>query len=197
MIVLSAFEPFGVDALNSSYEVLREVVATMDERFVTLVTLPVSFERCAKTLFDAIFSHHPSHVVCFGQAAGRGAITVERTARNVVAAQLDNDGVTPTSTVVRDGAAATLESTLPVDELIEVARASGATAQESHSAGEYVCNALFFTLQHQLASTNVRSGFVHLPIIEEQRALHGDVDFLSREVQVRAVRAMVELLLAT
>jgi pyroglutamyl-peptidase len=40
----------------------------------------------------------------------------------------------------------------------------------SQTAGTFVCNQVFYALQHALAGQVVRSGFVHLPLLPEQAA---------------------------
>ena len=193
MILLSAFAPFGADEINSSFEVLSAVTSLLDPSSVVLVTLPVSFERCSAVLFEAIERHHPTTVVCFGQAAGRAAITVETTAVNIVGDVADSDGVTRARSPIVLGAPNEFATTLPTELLLVAARGEGVNAQRSNTAGEYVCNFLFYNLQLQLANEKIRSGFVHLPIIEQQCCVHPESAFMELADQVRAVRAMVEL----
>lgn len=194
MILLSAFEPFGADDFNSSLEVLSAVVSQMERSDVVFVTLPVSFERCTSVLFEAIEFHRPTTVLCFGQAAGRGAITVETTAVNVACDVADNDGAVRFRSAIALDAPDELATTLPVDLLVNTAQAQGVDAQISNSAGEYVCNFLFYTVQLRLEDEEVSSGFIHLPITEKQREAHPDSDYMALDDQVLAVRAMIDAL---
>jgi pyroglutamyl-peptidase len=197
VILLSAFEPFGDDDINSSYEVLIDVVEELIDTRIGFITLPVSYERAVTLIHQEIALRQPTYVVCFGQAAGRAAITVETTANNVVGVLRDNDNAVLEEGVVVKGAQTTLASTLPVAALIAAARNVGVDAQESHSAGEYVCNYLFYSLQHHLSNSPVASGFVHLPIIESQLEVHREIAHVTQADQVRAVSAMVRTLLAS
>jgi pyroglutamyl-peptidase len=49
-------------------------------------------------------------------------------------------------------------------------RAAGFPASVSQTAGTFVCNQVFYGLQHALAGQGVHSGFMHLPLLPEQAA---------------------------
>jgi pyroglutamyl-peptidase len=49
-------------------------------------------------------------------------------------------------------------------------RAGGFPASVSQTAGTFVCNQVFYALQHALAGLGVHSGFMHLPLLPEQAA---------------------------
>jgi pyroglutamyl-peptidase len=49
-------------------------------------------------------------------------------------------------------------------------KAAGFPASVSQTAGTFVCNQVFYALQHTLAVLGVHSGFVHLPLLPEQAA---------------------------
>jgi pyroglutamyl-peptidase len=42
-------------------------------------------------------------------------------------------------------------------------REAGIAASVSQTAGTFVCNQVFYRLQHALAGSEVRSGFIHVP----------------------------------
>ena len=54
--------------------------------------------------------------------------------------------------------------------LVASLRAAGFPASVSQTAGTFVCNQVFYALQHALAAQPVRSGFVHLPLLPAQAA---------------------------
>jgi pyroglutamyl-peptidase len=45
------------------------------------------------------------------------------------------------------------------------AGAAGVRAEVSFSAGSFVCNQVFFGLQHRLRRRKVRGGFLHVPAL--------------------------------
>ena len=82
----------------------------------------------------------------------------------------DNAGQQPIDEAVVPGAAAAYFSTLPIKAIVAALRGAGAPAAVSPSAGSYVCNHVFFGLQHALVGSSVRNGFMHLPLLPEQAA---------------------------
>jgi pyroglutamyl-peptidase len=99
---------------------------------------------------QAIRETQPRLVLALGQAGGRSDLSIERVAINVDDARIaDNAGAQPVDTpVVADG--------LP--------------ASVSQTADTYVCNHVFYGLQHHLAGSGVRSGFMHIPYLPAQAA---------------------------
>jgi pyroglutamyl-peptidase len=59
---------------------------------------------------------------------------------------------------------------LPIKSLVAGLKAAGYPASVSQTAGTFVCNQVFYTLQHTLAGLGVNSGFMHLPLLPEQAA---------------------------
>ena len=47
-------------------------------------------------------------------------------------------------------------------------QAKGIPASLSYSAGTFVCNHLFYGVQHYLLGSGVRHGFIHIPLLPEQ-----------------------------
>ena len=47
--------------------------------------------------------------------------------------------------------------------MVKAVREAGIAASVSQTAGTFVCNQVFYLLQHALAGTAIRSGFIHVP----------------------------------
>ena len=47
--------------------------------------------------------------------------------------------------------------------MVKALRDAGFAAAVSQTAGTFVCNQVFYLLQHRLAGAGVRSGFIHMP----------------------------------
>ena len=93
--------------------------------------------------------------------------------------------------VVR-GAPAAYFARLPVKAMLAALKQAGIPAELSHSAGTYVCNALFYSLMHALASRpGMRGGFIHVPFAPAQARLRG-LSGMASEKTVRALRILVE-----
>jgi pyroglutamyl-peptidase len=172
-ILVTGFEPFGGEAINPSAEVARALHGrTVDGVRVVGVVLPCVFGAAIDVLRDALDRHRPQLVLALGQAAGRAGFSLERVAINLDDARIaDNAGGQPIDCPVVAGAAAARFSTLPVKAMVAALRAAGHPAELSNSAGTFVCNHLFYGLQHWLRPRrSVRSGFMHLPLLPEQAA---------------------------
>ncbi|WP_090044071.1 pyroglutamyl-peptidase I [Limnohabitans sp. 2KL-27] len=171
-ILLTGFEPFGGQSINPSWEVARALQgAVIAGAQVTAVQLPCVFAQALPALQHALAQHRPDIALALGQAEGRCDFSVERVAINVQDARIpDNAGAQPIDVPVIDGGPAAYFSTLPIKSLVVGLKAAGFPASVSHTAGTFVCNQVFYALQHTLAGLGVLSGFMHLPLLPEQAA---------------------------
>lgn len=168
-VLVTGFAPFAGDPDNPSGDVLPLLKAawTRPEPLVTAV-LPVVFGAAGDRVAELVDAHRPSLVVALGLAGGRPGVTPERVAVNLDDARIpDNAGARPCDLPVVAGAPAAYFSTLPVKAATAALRGAGVPADLSHTAGSFVCNHVFFRLQHLLAGSDVRSGFVHVPTTAE------------------------------
>ncbi|MBP8149914.1 MAG: pyroglutamyl-peptidase I [Limnohabitans sp.] len=171
-ILVTGFEPFGGQSLNPSWEVARALHGLqLQGAQVTAVQLPCVFAQALPALQQALAQHRPDIVLALGQAEGRCDFSVERVAINVQDARIpDNAGAQPIDVPVIAGGPAAYFSTLPIKSLVAGLKAAGFPASVSQTAGTFVCNQVFYALQHTLAGLGVHSGFVHLPLLPEQAA---------------------------
>ena len=191
MILLTGFEPFGKATLNPSGEIVKQISS---ENIVAAI-LPVAYAQSAERLLQLIAEHNPDVVICLGQAEGRIQITPERIAINLDDARLaDNEGVMRNEVpIVVDGPVA-YESTLPIKEIVKAINKAGVPAAVSLSAGAFLCNHVFYVAQDHFKGTKVRSGFVHVPLMDEQAGEFPGLPTMPLEQMVTAVRAMLEVL---
>lgn len=171
-ILLTGFAPFGGQSLNPSWEVARALHGTVVQGAqVNAVQLPCAFAQALPALQQALALHRPSLVLALGQAEGRCDLSIERVASNVMDARIaDNAGAQPIDVPVVAGGPAAYFSSLPIKALVAGLRAAGFPASVSSTAGTFVCNQVFYALQHALAGQGVPSGFMHLPLLPEQAA---------------------------
>ncbi|MFI8776876.1 pyroglutamyl-peptidase I [Brachybacterium paraconglomeratum] len=193
-VLLTGFAPFDGAATNESWEAVREAVPALVARGVDAeaVELPVEFGTASERLEEAVRGLRPRLVVAVGLAAGRTAITPERVAINIRDARIpDNAGASPVDEPVVPGAPVGRFSTLPVKAMVAALAADGVPAAVSQTAGTYVCNDVFYALQHLLATDpaleGIRGGFVHVP----------SADVLDSPTAARALVRMVEVALST
>jgi pyroglutamyl-peptidase len=175
-ILVTGFEPFGGGAINPSAEVARALHGrTIGGVRVVGVVLPCVFGAAIDALRDALDRHRPPLVLALGQAAGRAGFSLERVAINVDDARIaDNAGAQPIDVPVVARGAPAYFATLPIKAMCAALREAGHPAEVSNSAGTFVCNHVFYGLQHALRHRrSVRSGFMHLPLLPEQAAGRG------------------------
>ena len=190
-VLLTGFEPFGKATSNPSGEIVKQIKG---ENIVTAI-LPVAYAQSAEALLALIEQHNPDVVISLGQAEGRTQITPERIAINLDDARLaDNEGVSRIDEPILEDGPVAYESTLPIKEFVSAITAAGIPAAVSLSAGAFLCNHIFYVAQNRLKGTKVRSGFVHVPLMDEQAAEFPGLPTMPLDQMVKAVRAMLEVL---
>jgi len=169
-VLISGFKPFGGATLNPS-ELLVNVLERDQIPGVELFTviLPVEFDRSAEILLEKVKQIQPDLVIAFGQAEGRAAINPEKFAINLDDARIpDNSGDERKDIVIDKNGSDSYVTTLPIEMMVDAMKRAGYPADISLSAGAFVCNHIFYKLQKTLSGSNIRSGFVHLPLVTEQ-----------------------------
>jgi pyroglutamyl-peptidase len=201
-VLLTGFEPFDKAAVNPSWEAVRQLDGVSLSEGVTMVAhcLPCAFATAAETLLQLINELQPAMVIATGLGPGRSDISIERVAINVNDARIpDNLGAQPIDTAVVEGGPAAYFSTLPIKGMVKAVRDAGIAASVSQTAGTFVCNQVYYRLQHALAGTGVRSGFIHVPGLPESgepsMALSTTVEGL-RVAALAAWQAQADIVLA-
>lgn len=190
-VLLTGFEPFGKATLNPSAEIVKRI----SEPNVVTAILPVAYAQSAERLISLINEHNPDVVICLGQAEGRKEITPERVAINLDDARLaDNEGVLRNDVKILEEGPEAYFSTLPVKDFVEAIKAKGVPAAVSLSAGAFLCNHVFYVAQNKFANSHVRSGFVHVPLMDEQAGEFPGLPTMPLEQMITAVKAMLEAL---
>ena len=190
-ILLTGFEPFGNATSNPSGEIVKQI--RMDNLFTAI--LPVAYTKSAEHLLLLTAEHNPDVVICLGQAEGRTQITPEKVAINLDDARLaDNEGVLRSDVKILEDGPDAYFSTLPVKDIVEAIKNAGIPAAVSLSAGAFLCNHVFYIAQNKFAGTHVRSGFVHVPLMDSQAPEFPGLPTMPLDQMVTAVRAMLEVL---
>ena len=171
-VLLTGFEPFGGDSVNSSQETVK-AVACGEFGGIELITdiLPVSFNRVEKALCGLIYETDPDVVIMLGQSGLSNCGKIERVALNLMdSANGDNDGYTPDEETICPDAPPAYFTQLPVKKLRDYLIQTGIPAKTSSSAGLYVCNRTYFAALHHIASAgkNTKAVFIHLPEISDE-----------------------------
>ncbi len=191
-ILLTAFEPFGGDTMNSAMETMRACDTSALSAEVRRLEVPTVFYESIEVVQQAIRDFRPDVILCLGQAGGRFALTPERVAINVNDARIpDNTGRQPVDEpIFADGPAAYFSS-LPFKAMVASIQAAGVPASVSNTAGTFVCNHLMYGVLHTLAQNcpTCIGGFMHLPYLKEQVTERPETPSLSLEDLARGLRA--------
>ena len=192
---MTGFEPFGGDQINPSWEIAKALngqkIAGVN---IIARMLPCVFGEALKVLQQSIDEVNPDLVLALGQEGGRSDFSIERIAINIDDARIaDNAGAQPIDQPVVNGAPAAYFSTLPIKTMVAELRAAGHPASVSQTAGTFVCNHVFFGLQHALHGSGVRSGFMHLPLLPAQAARLAGQPSMALEQMLAGVSLALEL----
>ena len=196
-ILVTGFEPFGGETVNPSAEVARALDGrTIDGVLVHGLVLPCVFGASIEALRSALNRQRPQLVLALGLAAGREGFTPERVAINLDDARIaDNALAQPIDEPVVAHGPAAYFTTLPIKAMVAALRAAGQPASVSHSAGTFVCNHLFYGLQHMTKRRRgTRSGFMHLCALSGQA---GEAPSLPLTTLVQGVAITLATALAT
>lgn len=202
-VLVTGFEPFGGMPLNPSGAVAQALHGRVLEAGgvsarVAGVVLPCVFGQSLQVLEEALAQYRPRLVLGLGQADGRTDLSVERVAINVDDARIpDNAGAQPVDLPVVASGPAAYFSTLPIKAIVAALKAAGHPASISQTGGTFVCNHVFYGLQHRLAGSGVRSGFLHVPLLPQQAARGAGVSppSMALALQVEAVTLALQVAL--
>ena len=190
-VLLTGFEPFGSASSNPSGEIVKQISG---DNIVTAI-LPVAYTQSAERLLALIAEHNPDVVISLGQAEGRTQITPERVAINLDDARLaDNEGVMRNDVKILEDGPDAYFSTLPIKEIVEAIKVAGVPAAVSLSAGAFLCNHVFYIAQNKFAGTQVRSGFIHVPLMESQASEFPGLPTMPLDQMVTAIQTMLEVI---
>jgi pyroglutamyl-peptidase len=196
-LMLTAFEPFGGEAINPSLEAARQAEKIdFPATLLRVVELPVDRHRAIEVALDALEATRPDIVIMLGEGGGRYRITPERVAINVDDFRIpDNAGNQPRGEPIIEGGPVGYFSTLPISAITERLVAAHVPAEISNSAGTYLCNRLFYSVMHHIAINGlpISAGFIHVPYLYEQVLAKKDLPGMPRETIVEGVRLAIEV----
>lgn len=203
-VLLTGFEPFNKETINPAWEAVRALDGWSEEGFVVRARqLPCVFGAAIATIAAAVDELQPALAIAVGQAGGRNDLSIERVAINVDDAPIpDNDQrQLVDQPIAADGPAAYF-STLPIKAIVQALRAAGLPASVSQTAGTFVCNHVFYGLMHHAAqgartSAAMRAGFIHIPYLPQQAAVHPGAASMSLADMIAGLRIAVRTALAT
>ncbi|MCC8379498.1 pyroglutamyl-peptidase I [Xenorhabdus sp. PB30.3] len=196
-ILVTAFEPFGGDATNPSWEAIKRLQGSrVGDANIEVHQLPCIFDTSLTQLYTIIDKYQPELVISVGLAGGRPDITVERVAININDARIaDNAGNQPIDTPIIASGPAAYFSSLPIKAMVKALNISGIPATASQTAGTFVCNHVMYGLLHYLTQKYpaARGGFIHVPYLPEQATEYTNMPSMSLEIITSALKMAIEV----
>ena len=194
-LLLTAFDPFGGDAVNPALEAVKLVADKIGRFEIVKLEVPTVFRKSIERVAQAIEEEKPDAVLCIGQAGGRFEITPERVAINIDDARIaDNKNNTPIDEIIRKDGENAYFSTLPIKALVAELTKNNIPAAISNTAGTFVCNHIMYESLY-LSKTkfnNFSAGFIHIPYIKEQVENKPDIPFMQLEMIIDALKIIIE-----
>jgi pyroglutamyl-peptidase len=197
-ILLTGFEPFGSATINPSGQLVHRLAAedlSADEIELITEILPVAARHAPAIIEQRLIELQPDYCVMLGLAEGRAAISIERVAINLLDFRIpDNANDQPIDEPVVLGGPEAYFNTLPVRTMRDSSIASGIPTELSLTAGAFVCNQVFYRVQHFCAANalDIQSGFIHLPATPEMAAQAArPIPSMSLDAMVAGLRVML------
>jgi pyroglutamyl-peptidase len=163
-ILVTGFDPFGGDDVNSAWEAVCGLPNRLDEAELCKLQIPTVFSLAAQTVIAKAEQLQVQGILCVGQASSRTAITPERIGINLRCARIpDNTGLQPLDEPIVPGGPDGLFSTVDINAMTQAITDAGLPAQISNTAGTFVCNDVLYTLLYHFRGSQIQIGFIHVP----------------------------------
>ena len=129
-ILVTFFEPFAGNSLNSSCEVAKLLPDSIDGSLIVKEMLPVNFMSAGEMLRSLIELHSPDVVLSLGQSPKYAGLSIERVALNLMdSVKPDNDGFVPANEPIHSDGDTAYMTTFPVRLLADACNRKGIAAK--------------------------------------------------------------------
>lgn len=195
-ILLTHFDPFGGDSVNSAACAAR-LIRAPENAGLTVLELPTKYDESVRLLRERLRQLRPDALVMLGQASGRPTLTVERIGINLdQCATADNAGDLRDGTPVFADGADGYFAALPTQRMIDACQRAGIPAALSPSAGTFVCNHLLYAMLYDRARLGEPRyvGFIHVPATPQQAAGR-QIPSMDSSLAAEGIRAMLTALI--
>jgi pyroglutamyl-peptidase len=166
-ILLTGFGPFGGYRENSSQRVVESVSTTLRGRTeLVYEILPTEFRAAGNRMQALLVRHRPKICICMGLKYDADAVILEKRAQNLDDADIaDNAGEERRGQIISPNPPEFFESNLPFEAISAALTNHQIPSRLSDSAGNFVCNHVFYIVAELLRSIspNARFGFIHMP----------------------------------
>ncbi|MBA3700023.1 MAG: hypothetical protein H0W78_14335 [Planctomycetes bacterium] len=182
VVLITAFKPFAQRKVNGSETVAEALRKDLPGVQVKVLVLEVGWKEPSAKLPLMAQKLRPRVLIGLGEGAV-GSVMVEQVAHNYRVGP-DVFGQPPADRLVERGGPLERRSTLAFNTAWQLSREIAVAS--SDDAGDYLCNALFYTALGDLGVAVERVGFVHLP----PQGNEDDKDYSDRFVPI--LRELIE-----
>jgi len=188
VVLVTGFEPFGKYDVNPSQLIAEALNGEyIDDIEIVGIVLPVDFDESVDIIVHAVEDYNPILVMSTGLAPGAVSIELEKIGVNLKIPLLNESSwlfprrINPDGQFFRISPIDTRKATKELKE-------AGIPANQSFSAGIYVCNAVLYgTLgyikDHKLSTI---AGFIHVPLLNSQ-----DPKGMELETMIEAIKLSI------
>lgn len=193
-ILVTGFEPFGNDDVNPSLELLKKLPSQILKADIIKLEVPVVRGNALDKIKEAIKEYSPDVVLSVGQFMGRADISIERVAINIDDYSIpDNEGNQPIDEPIIEGGPPAYFMTIPIKAILQKLVGNKMPATISNSMGTYLCNHVAYGVANIIAEhENIKSGFIHIPVLPEQTVNKPRTPSMSLETSTRAIELAIE-----
>lgn len=187
-LLLTGFDPFAHYNINPSWEAVKALPEVIGSFSVHKMLLPNIYGTAGRLLLEEAERIKPDVILMTGMDSGSTKLHIDTVAVNLRDALIeDNKGTKPWGEPVVPGAPAAYFATIPVHKL--VARLQ-CPVHLGYCTGGYVCNDIFYMAARHFAGSNVKVGFIHVPLLPEM--VFDEKLALPLEETVKILRQIIE-----
>jgi pyroglutamyl-peptidase len=171
-LLLTGFDPFGEHRINPSFQIAQTLAFRNNIPGVRInaYEMPTKWDVPAQILRQIIIRNEYDGLIMVGLSANRTVISLEETAQNLDDSDVtDNSGIPRHKQIIDKSTPDYLHTNLPIDKFTHELLMEGYPVEISHSAGNYICNHLYFhALNMPERPRDVL--FVHIPPTDEMKS---------------------------
>lgn len=190
-LLLTGFDPFAHYNINPSWEAVKALPEVIGSFSVHKMLLPNIYGTAGRLLLEEAERLKPDVILMTGMDSGSTKLHIDTVAVNLRDALIeDNKGTKPWGEPVVPGAPAAYFATIPVHKLVARLQKQGFPVHLGYCTGGYVCNDIFYMAARHFAGSNVKVGFIHVPLLPEM--VFDEKLALPLEETVKILRQIIE-----
>lgn len=190
-LLLTGFDPFAHYNINPSWEAVKALPEVIGSFSVHKMLLPNIYGTAGWLLLEEAERLKPDVILMTGMDSGSTKLHIDTVAVNLRDALIeDNKGTKPWGEPVVLGAPAAYFATIPTHALVKRLQKQSCPIHLGYCTGCYVCNDIFYMAARHFAGSNVKVGFIHVPLLPQM--VWDESKALPLEETVKILRQIIE-----